>query len=324
MYLRLLMQSNITRVKTYTNEYDVEVEWDLTTRCNYACSYCKSYDNTQPLLTRSLKDYEIAIDYLINYFPKKVIKFDFLGGEPTLIKHWSELLQIIHSKNHVAKIVTNLSLPINTLKNKLKDKTFKNCIDASFHPEFSNADDFISKVEYLYSNNFLKSVGILMLPKYWDVCKYVYEKLKYTNSVRYNKIKNEDTNTLSIASKFIYYTDEQLSIFTDTTSNEGRYTEITYQDEVVQYKQVEDLAANNINNFKGLLCYVGKARLHITATGDVFPSACLLKYQKSKIGNIYKQDLKTISNPIVCPFNFCSCGPDIRIEKKAISQYEYR
>jgi MoaA/NifB/PqqE/SkfB family radical SAM enzyme len=49
MYLRLLMQDKIIHVKTFTNEYDIEVEWDLTTRCNYSCSYCKSYDNTQPL-----------------------------------------------------------------------------------------------------------------------------------------------------------------------------------------------------------------------------------------------------------------------------------
>jgi hypothetical protein len=38
---------------------------------------------------------------------------------------------------------TNLAIPIKTLKNKLKNKTFKECIDVSFHPEFANPDNFI-------------------------------------------------------------------------------------------------------------------------------------------------------------------------------------
>jgi len=64
-------------------------------------------------------------------------------------------------------------------------------------------------------------------------------------------------------------------------------------------------------------CAVGRDRLHIKPSGDVFPSACLLNYEKANMGNIYKQNIVKAKNAITCPFNECLCGPDIRIEKWA-------
>jgi MoaA/NifB/PqqE/SkfB family radical SAM enzyme len=319
MYLRLLMLDKLIHVKTFTNEYDVEVEWDLTARCNYACSYCSSYDNTQPLLFKNIAEYEKTIDYLISYFPRKVIKIDFLGGEPTLFKDWAKLLEAVYTRGHVPKIITNLALPMKSLKSKLSDKTFKECIDVSFHPEFSNPQSFIDKVNFLYDKGFLKTGGVLMHPDYWDICMHVFNELQHTNKIGYTRIKNENNNTVSIASEFIPYSKEQEEILTAPSSViTGRFTEVTYTNRIESYKTIEDLFSNNITNFKGLNCYIGKNRLHIKANGDVYPSACLLNYPKSKMGNIYKQELKVIGNPIICPFSFCACGPDIRIEKKAI------
>lgn len=306
-------------IKTFTNEYDVEVEWDLTTRCNYSCSYCKSYDNTQPLLLKNIQEYKKVVNYLSSYYPKKIMKIDLLGGEPMLFKEWAELLQYIYDCGHIPKIITNLAIPLNTLRNRVYNKTFGECIDVSFHPEFSNPQAFIDKVKFLYNNGYLKTGGVLMHPNHWNTCIYVYNELKYTNKVGYSKIKNEDTNSNSIASGFINYTNEQEDILsTPSIVSSGRYTEVTYEDKVETYKTIDDLFANNITNFQGLNCYVGSTRLHIKPNGDSYPSACLLKYAKSKIGNVYKQDLKIINKPIVCPFSFCGCGPDIRIEKRKV------
>jgi len=36
------------------------------------------------------------------------------------------------------------------------------------------------------------------------------------------------------------------------------------------------------------------------------------------MGNVYNENLRQIKNPIICPFNFCGCGPDMRIEKRAL------
>lgn len=307
------------KVKTFTNEYDVEIEWDLTTRCNYSCSYCKSYDNTQPSLLLDIKSYEKALDYLISYYNSKRIKIDFLGGEPMLFKHWSDLLQLVHDKGHVPKIITNLAIPLTTLKNRLLNKTFKECIDISFHPEFADADDFIEKANFLYEKGLLKTGGVLMHPDYWDKCIKVYESLKHTKRVGYSKIKNEDTNSNSIASGFIYYTQEQEELLSKPSIvKSGRYTEVTYPDRVEKYSNIDDLFANGITNFKGLNCYVGNTRLHIKPNGDCYPSACLMKFAKSKIGNVYMENLRQVKKPIICPFNFCGCGPDMRIEKRAL------
>ena len=64
-------------------------------------------------------------------------------------------------------------------------------------------------------------------------------------------------------------------------------------------------------------CYVGKYRLHIDSNGDVFPSACLLNNRGAIMGNIFKENVRRIERPIICPFNACLCGTDIHIEKRA-------
>ena len=35
------------------------------------------------------------------------------------------------------------------------------------------------------------------------------------------------------------------------------------------------------------------------------------------MGNIYKQNIRKPQKAIICPFEECLCGPDIRIEKWA-------
>ena len=313
------MQDKITHVKTLTNEYDIEVEWDLTARCNYSCSYCKSYDNTQPLLLKSLAEYEDVIDYLISYFFKKRIKIDFLGGEPTLFKDWANILEYIHMQGHVPKITTNLAIPIKTLKEKLNNKTFKECIDVSFHPEFAESDNFIDKVKFLYNEGFLKAVSILMHPDHWEIGKKVYNELEYTGKVSYIRIRNEDTQSVSIASSIINYTAEQKKLLDKPNKRTDlKITEVHYGNKVKYYKGIEELLANDITDFKGMHCYIGTTRLHIKPNGDAYPSACLLNYSKSRMGNVYKNNLKNIENAIICPFSFCGCGPDMRIEKKTI------
>ena len=150
-----------------------------------------------------------------------------------------------------------------------------------------------------------------------DEVMYTMDKMGSTEE--YLNLLEENRKAGGTRRYSINYTNEQEDILsTPSIVSSGRYTEVTYEDKVETYKTIDDLFANNITNFQGLNCYVGSTRLHIKPNGDSYPSACLLKYAKSKIGNVYKQDLKIINKPIVCPFSFCGCGPDIRIEKRKV------
>jgi len=80
---------------------------------------------------------------------------------------------------------------------------------------------------------------------------------------------------------------------------------------------VDTLRTKHGLNFKGMMCAVGKERLHIKPNGDVYPSACFLNYPQTCMGNIYKENLRKVKKAVRCPFTHCYCGPDIRIEKWA-------
>ena len=62
---------NIKHIITTSKEYQVEVEWMITQRCNYECSYCASYDNTSAFMFKTLEEYTTAFKYLSNYFGNK-------------------------------------------------------------------------------------------------------------------------------------------------------------------------------------------------------------------------------------------------------------
>ena len=45
----------------------------------------------------------------------------------------------------------------------------------------------------------------------------------------------------------------------------------------------------------------------------------MLNYPKAKMGNIYKKNIRSVTKSIICPFNICACGPDIKISKETLN-----
>ena len=303
----------IKSLKYSDPSFQVEVGWDITQRCNYSCSYCASYDNTQPFNFKTLEEYTDALDYLSDYFGNMRIKVDILGGEPTLFKKWFLLMNHMNSRNFLPKLTTNLSVPVDTYINKL-DKDLPPFIVASYHPEFAILDEFCYNLEKLKERNFLKGISILGDPNHWDRSIKVYNRLKkIMPSLLLTKIKNEHTSDYSITNDFVEYTDEQLKYFGVNPTEDKNYT-VEFKDGSIGNPSISEIRFK-YSNFKGMKCAVGKYRLHINPNGDVYPSACLGNYPKAMMGNIYKQNIRKANSAITCPFSSCLCGPDIRIEK---------
>jgi MoaA/NifB/PqqE/SkfB family radical SAM enzyme len=308
-----------TSVISTSPEFEAEVEWMITQRCNYSCTYCSSYNNNIPFLFKSMNQYKEVFSYLSEYFGNKRIKLDFLGGEPMLFKKWYELVNYISEINYIPKITTNLSIPANTYADKLNPNLGR-FIAATWHPEFADTKQFEKNCDILYEKGFLRGVDFAAPLYKWDEALQTYfrfcEKFKHER-VDFNKlirIKYEDTGSISIANKYHEYSEEQKKYFTDggdydvvvtTTNKDGSITRVKNRVEPGQL------------NFKGMWCAVGKDRIHITPKGDVYPSACLLNYRKAIMGNIYKQNIIKPKSAIRCPFTACLCGPDQRIEKWA-------
>ena len=220
--------------------------------------------------------------------------------------------------NIVPKITTNLSIPVDTYIDKLDEK-LPPFIYGSYHPEFADLDTFCYNAEKLKERGFLANFSLLADPKNWSRTIKIYNRLKkIMPNMNLTKIKNEFTGTLSIADDFIKYTDDQLKFLDEGNSveKENKYYTLEFKDGTIIHPS-QYLLRTRYNNFKGMKCYVGKYRLHIDANGDVFPSACLLNNRRAVMGNIFKENVRRIERPIICPFNACLCGPDTRIEKRA-------
>ena len=305
---------NIKHIATTSEEYQIEVEWMITQRCNYECTYCASYNNSGDFMFKSLEEYITAFRYLSNHFGNKTIKLSFLGGEPMLYKQWPELVNYIAELNYLPKITTNLSIPVKSYINKL-NKNLGKFIVASWHPEYAT-NEFMNNVQLLNDSNFIRSVSVSAPQEYWNEAMEVLKilKIKYGEKfVHLTRIKDEDSQGLSITDKLIDYTPEQEKYF---TFHRDYPVEIKITDINNKTTIYDKIDAHSIN-FKGMNCAVGKDSIHITPNGDVYPSACLLNYRKARIGNIYKQNIIKPTSSIRCPFVACYCGPDQRIEKWA-------
>ena len=206
---------NIKHIATTSEEYQIEVEWMITQRCNYECTYCASYNNSGDFMFKSLEEYITAFRYLSNHFGNKTIKLSFLGGEPMLYKQWPELVNYIAELNYLPKITTNLSIPVKSYINKL-NKNLGKFIVASWHPEYAT-NEFMNNVQLLNDSNFIRSVSVSAPQEYWNEAMEVLKilKIKYGEKfVHLTRIKDEDSQGLSITDKLIDYTPEQEKYFT--------------------------------------------------------------------------------------------------------------
>ena len=71
------METKIKSVETVFDGFDIEICWDITMKCNYSCSYCDSYDNSQPTYFKTIEEYEKAVDYLTDYFKNKTLNLSY-------------------------------------------------------------------------------------------------------------------------------------------------------------------------------------------------------------------------------------------------------
>lgn len=293
-------------LKTTYHGYEIHIDWEITQRCNYACSYCASYNNELPFQFKKLDEYEDSIKFLRSRIGNKKAKINLLGGEPTLYKDWVDLVDILVKYNFIPTITTNLSVPVEKYIDKLEHKKV---IMPSFHPQFADADVFIQSVIRLREKDLIKNVSIMADTSYWDIVTKVYDAL--SDIAMINKLREEFKSEFEISSGFIEYSKEQEDKIRESIKSHEDY-DIYLGDKLVTLGQLK----SDFNlNFKGWKCTIGQERFSIMPNGDIFPSACFLNYRMAKIGNLFRKKLKVLNKPVVCPFNHCSCGPDIRIEK---------
>jgi organic radical activating enzyme len=165
--------SNITKFgqETMLDQNLFSVSWILGRFCNYSCSYCWPYANSQTPDYLELEIYKRTIDEIRfqasnNGFNK--FHWSFSGGEPTAYKHALELMsKVLYDSMHMT---TNLSPGINWWDRWLTttELSRRRSLTASFHHEFANEQEFGDKIKYLTDNNVFVTINQVMVPEKFD------------------------------------------------------------------------------------------------------------------------------------------------------------
>lgn len=268
----------------------ISFSWDIHWKCNYRCPYCWWHNRWDEL---SQHNYYPGIDRLINAWKRiyqlyGTVHIDISGGEPVLYPEFSTFLAQV-TRYHTVSINTNLS---NKVERMLKDL---NChrtslrFNATFHPLFADADEFIKKLKLLQNNRYDVGASYLAWPGQLEDILIYREKFAqkgFRLSVltfwgSYNGKSYPDS-----------YTEQEKEII---RPNLGKRSE-----EEFQIKPVIT---------QGKQCNAG----HIYAT--VHPDGKALRCgggswerENSPLGNIFDSDFALLNEPQICTSKYCPCN----------------
>lgn len=156
----------IIRTGAYENFYDMplSVNWILTTKCNYRCSYCFEYGKGKPAPQNhpftSLSQFKAAVDNIVS-LNRPWYNVTLSGGEPTIHPHIFELITMLNEKlderlNRIL-IITNGSRN-KKLYGQIADMAKSVSIDIciSIHTDHVDMEHILELIETLSSDIDLK------------------------------------------------------------------------------------------------------------------------------------------------------------------------
>lgn len=300
----------------------VFITWNLTSTCNFACSYClpNLHDGKY-----GFPDYTDAL-----HFIKQVaetandITLELVGGEPTLWPKLIEFLQEIKKYSNITvMIITNGSRSNSWWKKYANADLHMNTLFLfSYHHEQCDPGLFYSNLEIISEKHNVVAM-LLMAPSKFEEIKQLGQRIQSTLpvDVAYKPIRKQLHSTEFVSG----YTDEMIS-FIKSLPSSNLYDRSKYQKESVNIVWPTKLYFNGVlqnwqtvllnkqHSFKGWKCSAGSKRFSIHFNGDV--TVCQqLTHDEYILGNINRRDVKLLDDYIVCPVDFCPCKDDALAEK---------
>lgn len=285
----------IERPKTF-------VQWTLSNRCNYNCSYCLDIFKKG---TVSFPDndcfVEVCKDIICHYDELgRDVVFEFTGGEPTLLEKIPEIGNRLHNYPTNIVLKTNGSADIDWWKNV---RRFLSKVVISAHQEFCDIKHIENVILLLQDDSKYHPVDIEVL-------------FPVTNQ---DSSFDWGVNNLKLFRKKYNIGDLQLLY-----SNFGRGSDM-----YLPYKEHQWNVYNKIYNippriendiidepknvFKNKTCYAGVDILTIDNLGNVFRGWC---QEGGVIGNVYNMPVDWPKDPIICKKEICNNGFDLLARKE--------
>jgi organic radical activating enzyme len=296
------------------------VSWILGRFCNYKCSYCWPYANSDTPDYQSLDLYKHAIDQIkLQARQNKFTDFhwSFSGGEPTAYKHLLELIK--HLEDGVTPyqsihMTTNLS-PSKKWWSKWCDSTDllqRKSITASYHSEFANENEFAEKCLYLMAENVYVTINQVMVPnQFYELHERCQRFMDKGINVTLKPQSNESANAIVDG-----YTPEMIEImqngFTQKVNEQELYQIRLYDNDDMEYKfdQAERFNAFGFNQFTNWHCNSGYQSVIIRGNEVKRGYSC----SDQRLGTL-ETGFGLFTKPVTCITNRCVSSADSKIPK---------
>ena len=307
---------NPIQIKDAPGKRYFQINWMLHDKCTYACSYCPPSNHAGDDNWLNLDKVIQTCDSFRNQVnPEVGMQILFSGGEPTVWKNFSILVEYLNERNWSLNMVSNLSRSSTWWKNLNVEW---DQISASLHPEFTDIDSFIEKCNIIKEKSKSLTVRVMLHPD-TELFKRAIEfgyKAKQGCPEAYIEWVPIIYDFGQSIIKLSPYTDEQRNIISKLKSGRAVFKkiEIVNQKKVVWDNGTEDfLIAQNLvrygkNMFKGWKCSAGLSGVFINSRGEIYRGTCL---QGEKIGNINDETLTLPTEEIICNKKICECVTDV-------------
>ena len=292
------------------------VSWILGRFCNYKCSYCWPYANTDKPDHQELSLYKSTIDEIKSQARDNgytQFHFSFSGGEPTAYKDFGELIEHYCSDTapeyQSLHMTTNLS-PGSKWWNKWLEATKglqRRSITASFHAEFANEQEFGDKCLQLMKEGVLVTINQVMVPDLWK--EYYERSLRFIDRGIHVTLKPQSDPTASFVVSG--YTEEQTKILQTESEQQTAQVRLKANDGIeYELDQAERLNAFGFNKFKGWTCNAGYQSCIIR--GDEVKRA--YSCSDEPLGTL-KDGFTLFKTPSKCVTDTCVSSADSKIPK---------
>ena len=244
------------------------VSWILGRFCNYKCSYCWPYANTDQPDHQDLKVYKNTVDEIKSQARENgftEFHFSFSGGEPTAYKQFGELIEHYCGDTEAPyqsiHLTTNLS-PGTKWWTKFIEVTQplqRSSITASFHAEFADELAFGDKCIQLARGGVFVTVNQVMVPERFD--EYYERCQRFADRGINVTLKPQSDPTASFIVEG--YTDRQLELMQEGFPQHWEGEQVM-QMHLEDHKgndygldQAERMNAFGFNKFKNWTCAAG-------------------------------------------------------------------
>lgn len=302
----------------FLNEPDsIFVDWDLSSKCNYKCSYCTPASHDGKIDFPSIDTVKRVIDKIQQEYSniKEYAVYNILGGEPTIWNKFEEFsiyIKSVNAKNQL-QILTNGNRTLGWWQRNI---AHIDSVILTVHVAQADIKELVSKFNALSTTAYIEFQIALDIAVFDKCIEYFYYAKEHLNS----NIKLSAKPLLKILSSpgFMDYTDDQKDAIRAITQridqiDSNSFVKLCNGQLLDERVNIADMLLQKQNNWKNWACWIGIDTLTITNYGNIkIGSMC---NPNLILGNIDNLDFSIPKIPVRCNYSECGCLTDIYTKK---------